>query len=231
MRHLAVVVFVALVLGCQQAPAPGPQRGPLGSLTLHLKQEGDALAARGDYEAAAVKYQAALNQEPEDTSLRFALGAALSHLGRREATVEQFRFVVSRGRPESQEHQAARRWLIAAGELGETVTFAPSRGPEREAVRTAPPLPVAAPGMPPGVSSVKGRTEPRPGTGEVKIILTDMSRWLGFTRRAKLGEAFEFANVPAGTYELIVQEAESGDELSSQEVTVVAGKDLVLDVK
>mgnify|MGYP001598435521 CR=1 FL=1 len=53
----------------------------MGPLTVRLKAEGDALAARGEYEAAAVKYQAAANQEPEDVSIRFALGSALRAQG------------------------------------------------------------------------------------------------------------------------------------------------------
>ena len=101
MRRLAIIALVALFLGCQQSPAPGP--APVGSLTFRLKAEGDALAARGDYEGAALKYQQAANQEPEDVSIRFALGSALSHLNRREQTVEQFRFVVARGKPDSPE--------------------------------------------------------------------------------------------------------------------------------
>src|SRR3990172_463403 len=102
-RRLAVVLSVALFLGCQQSPAPGP--APVGSLTVRLKAEGDALAGRGGYEGAALKYQQAANQEPEDVSIRFALGSALSHLNPPHKTLQQFRFVVARGKPDSPDVQ------------------------------------------------------------------------------------------------------------------------------
>lgn len=230
MRRLLVIATVALLVGCQQPPTPGPT--PPGSSAQELRAEGDALAARGEYQGAAAKYQAALGQEPNDVSLRFALGTALSHLGRRQETIEQFRFVVARGQPDSPEVHAARRWLVAAGELAGTVTFGSSTSPEPEAS----PAPAAAPApasSPTGAQSprVRVRTEPRPGTGEVIVVLLDPERVFTMERTGKLGEAFEFANVAPGTYRLIAREQESGRELWNQEVTVAPGKDLVLELK
>ncbi len=198
-------------------------------MTVQLKQEGDALAARGDYEAAALKYQAAVNQEPEDISLRFALGTALSHLGRREETVQQFRFVVARGRPDSPEVQAARRWLIAAGELGETVSFAPPKSPVAPSAAT-PTAPVSPPAAAQGVK-VTVKTEPRSGAGEVKITLEGPNSEQVWLKTVRLGEPVEFSNVSPGSYRLIVQDRESGNEIRNQEVTVAPGKDVVLDLK
>ena len=118
MRLLVAAAF-ALVLagGCQQPQPPAPAAGAptKGPLTAQLKAEGDALMARGDYERAVVKYLAAVNQEPKDVSLRFALGVALSNLDRREETIEQFRFVAINGAPGSNEVKLAREWLGGAG--------------------------------------------------------------------------------------------------------------------
>lgn len=222
-RRLAAIVTVALLLGCQQ-PAPGP--APVGSLSVRLKGEGDALAARGDYEAAAVKYQAAANQEPEDVGIRFALGSALSHLGRREETVEQFRFVVARGKPDSTEVQTARRWLIAAGELGEAASFAP----EGQATPSESAAPSTSQAAVPG-GRVKGRTGARAGTREVNVVLKDPGRVLTFERTVKLGEAFDFDNVPPGSYQLIVEDLENNSQLWDVQVTVTAGRETVLDLK
>lgn len=229
MRRLPVVALLALLLGCQQSPTPGA--APLGSLTVQLKQEGDALAARGDYAAAAVKYQAAVNQEPDDVSLRFALGTALSHLGQREGTVEQFRFVVSRGRPESPEVQAARRWLIAAGELAEAVTFAPSPSAEPGTAPTAARSASAPQPQLAGAVKVTARTAPRPGTRELRIVFFDPRRISAFDATVKPGESFEFPGVLPGTYKVTVEDRESGTQISEQEVTVQPGKDLELDLR
>jgi tetratricopeptide (TPR) repeat protein len=195
-------------------------------LTVRLKAEGDALAARGDYEAAAVKYQAAANQVPEDVAIRFALGSAFSHLGRREETVEQFRFVVARGKPDSTEVQAARRWLIAAGELGEAVSFAPST----QATPSASPAPSASQAAVPG-GKVRGRTQARAATRKVNIVLMDPSRALSFEKTAKLGEAFDFNDVLPGNYRLTVEDPEIDTPLWDVEVTVTAGQETVLDLK
>ena len=232
MRRLAVVLFLALLLGCQQSPAPGP--APVGSLTLRLKAEGDALAARGDYEGAAVKYQAAANQEPEDVSIRFALGSALSHRGRREETVEQFRFVLARGKPDSPEVQAARRWLIAAGELTEAVTFAPSAIAQLEAspAAAAPPPQASQPPLPGG--KVRGRTALTGQPREIALVLANQDeakRNMAFTKTLKLGEPFTFDDIPPGTYRLTVEDTEDDSELWDVEVTVASGKETVLDLK
>ncbi len=203
----------------------------MGSLTVRLKAEGDGLAARGDYEDAALKYQQAANQEPDDVSLRFALGSALSHLGRREETVQQFRFVVARGKPDSAEVQAARRWLIAAGESAEAVTFAPS-GETAAAPSGSPQRPPAF-DLPPG--KVRGKIEARGGQGrDVHISLIGDEQWntnLAFPLTGRLGQPFEFDKVPPGNYRVTVEDRETGDHLWDEPVTVTAGKETVLDLK
>jgi len=80
-----ILVILVFRWGGTTPVEPGP-----ASLGPSLGRQADGLAALGDYEAAVPKYRAALERDPEDFSLRFALGAALSHLGRREETAEQF---------------------------------------------------------------------------------------------------------------------------------------------
>jgi len=227
-RRLAIIALVALFLGCQQSPAPGP--APVGSLTVRLKQEGDALAARGDYEGAALKYQQAANQEPEDVSIRFALGSALSHLNRREETVQQFRFVVARGTPDSAEVQAARRWLIAAGETPSDVSFEPPPQPELApvAAATQPPTPVLT--RPPG--KVRGKTEAR-GLEGLDVILAlngESNVEFGIRLRGKVGQPFQFEKVPPGTYRLAVEHGETSEMLWDVPVTVESGKEVVVNL-
>ena len=232
MRRLALVFTIALFIGCQQSPAPGP--APVGSLTVRLKAEGDALAARGDYEGAALKYPQAANQEPEDVSIRFALGSTLSHLNRREETVEQFRFVAVRGKPDSPEVQAARRWLVAAGEAAEAVTFAPSApSGETGATASAPPPRPPAFNLPPG--KVRGKIEARGREGrEVNLALMGDEEWntdLAIPLTGKLGQAFQFDGVAPGNYRLTAEDRETGEELWDVPVTVTAGQETLIDLK
>src|SRR3989442_3125202 len=86
----------------------------VGSRTTKLVTEGDALAAQKDWAGAALKYQAALNDEPGEVKIRFALASALTHLDRRAEAVGNFNEGVRRGRPGSAEVWIARDWLIAA---------------------------------------------------------------------------------------------------------------------
>ncbi len=228
MRRLLIAAVLSLFLGCQEAPAPGPAQAPVGSLTLQLKEEGDALAARGDYAAAAVKYQAAVRQEPGNSTFWFALGTALSHLGQREETIQAFRRVVQLGQPDSQEVQVARRWLVSAGVLGEGLAFAsPSEAaPQRTAT---------APALQGPKGALRGTTQwaglPPEARISVMIVLSgddSSTKGLNFSRRLWLGEPYEFTDIPSGTYRLI---AASGDtQLWEQRVTVETDRQTVLDL-
>ena len=201
----------------------------MGSLTVRLKTEGDSLAARGDYEGAALKYQQAANQEPEDVSIRFALGSALSHLSRREETVEQFRFVVQHAKPESEEYNAALRWLIAAGEIPPDVSFESPPESAPVAAATPPPGPPAFT-RPPG--KVRGKTE-APGLEGLDVILAlngESNPELGISLRGKVGQPFEFDKVPPGTYRLAVEHGETSEMLWEEPVTVQSGKEVVVNL-
>ena len=225
MRRLLLAAAVVFLLGCQQSPTPGPAQAPVGSLTLQLKDEGDALAARGDYAAAAVKYQAAVNQEPGNAPIWFALGSALSHLSRREETIQAFRRVVELGKPDSQEVQVARRWLVSAGVLSESASVASA--PERTSASGAS-TPYSGPkGM------VKGNTEWKGVSPEnliaVKIILSgDEPQRQSFVRQIRLGEPYAFENVPPGSYRLTAYAGQT--LLWNERVTVEADKQMVLNL-
>lgn len=227
-RGLLWIGLLLVLAGCQQphtpavARAPGPPEGPM---THQLKTAGDALLAKGEYAAAALKYQQAVNQEPADLSLRFALGTALSYLERREDTAQQFQWVVSRGKPESQEVQAARRWLLSAGYPVDTRSAYAARSE-----------PGAASGAGGRTAKVKGRmdwpgVDPRDLTIPVRITLTGdelQNRDVKISRRFRLGRPYELWNVPAGKFRLIAQVSDT--VLWDQPVTVEAGRDTILDL-
>ena len=200
----------------------------------NLVQKADELAALGEYGAAAERYRAAVERDPDSASLRFALGTALSHVGRQEETVEQFRWVVTRGAPGSPEVEVARRWLTNAGVLAREVSFAPPAGPDQEASPQATaPVPPAREGSV-AVGRVKGRTELQGTPREIHLVLgsTDEAKKdMAFTKTVKLGEAFQFDNVPPGTYRLTVEDPENDTSLWDLEVTVAPGKDTVLNLR
>lgn len=122
-RRIAGVVACALIAACG-SPVPGPQptAGRPGERTAapgleDPRREADVLASRGDFAGAVVRYRQALRRTPDDVALRFALASALSHLDRRQETIEQFTWVLAHAPPGQPEAASARRWLRAAGEL------------------------------------------------------------------------------------------------------------------
>jgi tetratricopeptide (TPR) repeat protein len=218
-RLLALVALAGavLVLGCQRTAPPSPATaGGAGPSVQQLKAEGDDLLRRREYTAAVAKYESALQLDAEDVSVRFALGSALSHLDRREETAEHFRWVVNHGPSQSKEVQMARQWLASARER--------AAGPE--VLRTA------ASGE--RASRVRGKTEwtgidPRQRLVPLHVFLEDdASRQVRFARRFRLGEPYEFRNVPPGTYRIIAKVDRT--QLWEQKVTVEAGQDTVLDL-
>lgn len=235
LMFLASSVWVALILvifvfrGGGTAPV---EPRPL-ALAPSVVLLADQFAALGQYGAAAEKYRAAVERDPDNVSLRFALGAALSHVGRQEETVEQFQWVVTRGAPDSPEVEVARRWLTNAGVLAREVSFAPPTGPDREASpqATAPAPPTREGSV--AVGTVKGRTELRGTPREIHLVLgstDDAKKNMAFTKTVKLGESFRFDNVPPGTYRLTVEDPESDTSLWDLEITVAPGKDTVLNL-
>jgi hypothetical protein len=118
---LVAVIATVFALGCQQAPArpvggPSPSSAPPHvSPALELKAEGDALVGKADHRAAVEVYRRAAALNPDDMSIRFALGTAHSFLDQKREAVEAFRGVVARGDPAGVESREAKRWLAAVG--------------------------------------------------------------------------------------------------------------------
>lgn len=228
-RVVLIGTALLLTLGCQQSPGRGVSQGAptVGSLTLRLKQEGDAALAKGDYQTAALKLRQAVNQEPADMSLHYALGTALSYLNRREDTAQEFTWVVERGVPGSQEVQTARRWLVSAGYPVETA---------ETAVAATAAEPVVAPGSYTPKNRVKGKMEWPGVTPPATMIPVHVTlvgeesgnREFNKTRRFRLGRVYEFWDVPAGKYQLV---AKAGDTvLWEQKIAVEADKETLLDL-
>jgi hypothetical protein len=218
-RGLALVALAGalLLFACQRIAPSGPVAADAPTPSLRqLKAQADELLRRGDYANAVAKYESALQLEPEDIALRFALGSALSHLDRPDETAQHFRWVVRHGRPHSQEVLMARQWLTSADD----------RNGAPEVLRTA--------AASDSVSRVKGKTEwpginPRQRLVPLHVFLEDdASRQVRFARRFRLGEPYEFRNVPPGTYRLIAKV--DGTQLWEQKVTVEAGRDALLDL-
>jgi hypothetical protein len=226
MRGLLLGLGLLALAGCQQPQSPAVTKVPelpTGPMTHRLKAEGDTLLAKGEYATAALKYQQALNQEPADLTLRFSLGTALSYLDRREETAQQFQWVVSRGRPDSQEVRAARRWLVRAGYPIETLAPESAHSEREGETRAAG-----------SKSKVKGRTEwpgvdPRDRMIPIRITLAGEemgNRDVVISRRFRLGKPYELWNVPPGKFRLTAKVG--GTLLWDQPVTVEAGRDTIL---
>lgn len=226
-RRLLAVCLLTLLLGCQQSPALGPANVPVGPLTTQLKAEADALAARGEYAAAVVKYQAAVNQEPGEISIWFALGTALSHLGQREGTIQAFQRVVELGRPGSEEVEVARRWLMSAGVLTTSLSFASSTASDAGSDASA------ATARPGPKGTLRGKTEWKGVTPEnlimVKLIISGdepVTQGRTFVRSINLGQPYAFENVPSGAYRLVASAGRT--QLWDEKVYVETDKQTVL---
>jgi len=194
----------------------------VGSLTTQLKAEGDALAAKGEFEAAVDKYQAALNQEPTELTLHYAIGYALSHLGRRAETVEHFRWVVDHGPPDAPEVTVARSWLVNAGER--------ASGAEGAEAATAARNASGPKGM------VKGETEWKGISADNSPYLLELVLWGDdaatrgnvLTSYVKLGTPYIFENVRAGAYRFTGRWGYT--ELWDVRVTAEANRETVLNL-
>ena len=238
MRTVIAALTIAglAVAGCQGSQPSVPAAGAsqqVGALTAKLKAEGDELMTQQEYDKAAVKFQAALNEAPADISIRFALATALSYLPRREEAVEQFRIVMQRAAPGSPEGRAAREWLATAGELGEGEAAA---APAATAAAQVPSNqgPATAPGVKKG--KVAGKInwqgiEPRAKMVRVNISLTGEdgeTRDVKLGREFKIGRGYEFRDVPQGSYRLVAEAG--GTTMWDLKVQVPGERDTALDL-
>ena len=230
-RVLAAALSLCLTACGQSPPPPAPALVPsLGTRTIDLRQEGDELAAKGDFERAVVKYQAAVNQEPADVSLRYLLGVALSHLDRRAETAEHFQYVLSHARPGSAELDGARSWLASAGELRDpTASVTPPAAPGQPAPND--PSDEAGP-----KARLKGKLDwdgidphDRLISAEATLVGEDVvTRDVKQQRRFRIGQPYEFRRLPGGKYRLRVTALDT--ELWDQTVSVEADKETTLDL-
>jgi hypothetical protein len=222
-RFLVVAVVGLALAGCLGSSTPEPAVPSVGTLTAKLKAEGDALMAQKAYDQAVVKYQTALNQAPNDIPLHFALAVALSHLPRREETVENFRIVMTRGTPGSHEVKIAREWLMNAGELEgyETATAAPTTTEATDKVKKG---------------KVFGKIrwqdiEPHTRMVHIRITLTGddvETRDVKLGREFMMGRVYEFRDVPAGSYRLVAEVG--GTTMWGMTVAVPAQQETVIDL-
>jgi len=186
-----------------------------------LAQRAERLASAGDYEGAWSLYYQALQVAPEDVSLWYGLGVALSHLDRRSEAVEAFQYVVRRGRPDSEEVRVARRWLVSAGVPVEPVAFTATAAPVTDTRGDN--------------AAVKGKVTwgaPDPDRPvRIQLLLAGLSgaaEGKRFNTRAVLGGTYRFEGLPGGSYRLIG--AASGQRLWDLTLVVEIGKEAVLDL-
>jgi tetratricopeptide (TPR) repeat protein len=214
---------VGLAFGCQQAPAPRqPAEAPHLAPSAMARGEADQLMERGEHAKAAEKYQEAVALEPDDMALRFALGSAYSHLGRRAEAAEQFQWTVKRGDPTADYYRNARQWLASAGLLPEgRVASDSTETPKSQA-------------QPPNKGKVGGSLE-WPGVNarerliKVRMTLTGddpANRSVNLSRPFRLGERYEFSNLEPGKYRLVATSEDGAPamELWNQQVTIEAGQ-------
>lgn len=216
---------VLLLTTCQQGPALQAPGTRAVSPTEQLKAEGDAFMAKADYVNAVEKYRQAAELDPAAIAPRFRLGSAYSFLEKRPEAIVQFRWVLDRADPSSIEHQEARRWLLRAGALTAPAVLADAA--QREPTRAVDPS---------STGHLIGKTQWPEVTPQRRLITGSLllagdepvTQDVKRTRAFRLGDAYEFKEVPAGRYRVVavIDETTVWDE----KVTVEAGKDTTLDL-
>lgn len=220
MRRVLVVAAL-LLAACQQAPVSPTPTSSAVSPAQQLRAEGDALMAKGDYQNAVEKYRQLADLEPAAVAPRFALGTAYSFLEKRPEAIVQFRWVLSRADAGSTEYQEAQRWLARVGALPIPTAVADTT-PQRNQPRVADAS---------TTGRLSGRTEWPDITPQRRLITGNVSLtgdepvtqdWTR-TRPFRLGDAYEFKDVPAGRYRLVavIDQTTVWDE----KVTIEAGKE------
>jgi tetratricopeptide (TPR) repeat protein len=222
-RRALVLAAALLLAACEQGSVSHPPLSKALSPAEQLKAEGDGLMAKGDYASAIEKYRQAADLAPTAVGPRFGLGTAYSFLDKRPEAIVQFRWVLDRADSASREYQEARRWLIRVGALPAEPTVADASQSSES--------PASDPST---TGRLVGRTEWPEITPQRKLISGNLSlvgdepvtQDVRRSRGFRLGDAYEFRNVPAGRYRVVavIDETKVWDE----KVTVEAGKDTSL---
>jgi hypothetical protein len=219
--RLAGLILAALLLAaCQQAPVSHP---PVAmSAAGQALAEGDQLMAKGDYAGAIEEYRQAVDLEPEGVRPHFGLGTAYSFLDRRPEAIAQFTWILSHADAGANEYKEAYRWLARVGALPAAAAA--------EATQAGSPVS----SDPASLGRVVGRTE-WPGVTPQKRLVTGQITLVGDepvthdvnrTRPFRLGDAYEFKDVPAGRYRIVAVIDET--TVWEEKVTVEAAKDTSL---
>jgi hypothetical protein len=217
MGRALVLAAALLFAACQQAPVSYAPAAV--SAVAQALAEGDALLAKGDHAGAVEKYRQAVDLEPEGIRPHFALGTAYSFLDKRPEAIAQFRWILGRADAGSAEYKEAHRWLARVGALPVSKVA--------DSTRPSSPFPPD----PSSIGRLVGKTE-WPGITPHKRLITGQLSLMGDepvthdvkrTRAFRLGDGYEFRDVPAGRYRVVavIDETMVWDE----KVTVEAGKD------
>jgi hypothetical protein len=219
LRRGLLIALGLLALGCGQGSPPPASAPAPKSPAVALRDEGDTLLAKGDYAGAAARYEAAIALLPEDVGLHYAAGTAYSHLNRKADATREFRWVLSRGQPDSAEAQGAKRWLAAAGllatESGEDAKEGEDAG-KAAPTRTGIAGKVEWPGVHPG----------DPAVG-VRIILTGediTNQQFKDGRITRVGGRYTFPELAPGNYRLVGSAMRPELPLWDHKVSVERGK-------
>lgn len=192
-RRWLLALSLALA-ACQAVPpaAPGPAAKDLATLAAEALE-------RGDYAKAADLYRHALAAAPESVALHYGLGVSASYLERRDEAIREFRWVLERGLPTSDEVRAARRWLESVGALPRTTIVATPSVIE-EPTEGAPK---------PTTASVSGRVTFGGNPGDVvavermQLFLHSYPNRVTYLRiRTDENGGYRFTDLPPGIYKL-----------------------------
>jgi tetratricopeptide (TPR) repeat protein len=216
-RGWMLVLSLALA-ACQVPAAPGPAAKDLAALAAEALES-------GHYAKAADLYRRALAAAPESVPLHYGLGVTASYLGQRDEAIREFRWVLERGLPTSDEVRTARRWLQSVGALPRTTSVAATdtaEEPKEEAQK-------------PATASVRGRATFDANPGDVvamermQLFLYSYPKRVTYLRiRTDEKGRYQFTNVPPGIYELTDRIA--GSRRWRLRVELKPGQELTLDL-
>jgi hypothetical protein len=218
-QRIFALAAVLLLSACQQTPVSHKPASATVSPAEQFRIDGDAFMAKADYVNAAEKYRQAIDLEPAAIPPRFALGTAYSFLEKRPEAIVQFRWVIGRADVTSTEYQEAHRWLTRVGALVAPTVARTAPQDEKRAVE------------PSTVGRLVGKTEWPEVAPRGRLIGGDLSligdepvtQDVKRNRAFRLGDGYEFKDIPAGRYRVVavIDETTVWDE----KVTVEAGKD------